>query len=154
MANKSLLTILITLANIAILILAIIIMFLSLGNWNDYTTCTFTILVALCWACCACMENNVALSCYTVLMVIDMLLLLANAIFYTVMTKKYNDACFDEWNLRDGVGPTWGCHEWRPPNGGMIRTVGMLVCFYIAFALRLFNIFGSCLLARSIYESN
>lgn len=125
-------------------------MCLSLGNWNDYTSAAFTILITLCWTCCVCVENNVAISCYSALMVIDMLILLANGIFYSVITKRYNDFCYD-MSRTDLSGPEWGCHDWRV--GGKARTIGMIVCFYIAFAFRLFNIIGSCLLARSIYQS-
>ena len=141
---------LISVANLFILILAIIIMCLSIGNWNDYVSSVLTIIITLCWICCVCVQNNVALSCYTVFMIIDMLILLANAIFYTIRSKQYNNFCYN--NIRDGTSPEYGCHDWR--NGYKARTIGILICFYIAFALRLFNIIGSCLLAKNIYQKN
>ena len=140
---------LISVANILIIILGIVICCLSLYQWNDYATCGFTILIALCWSCCICVENNVVISCYTVMMVIDLLLLLANAIYHSVMTGKYSDFCFNEnyWN----DSPKWGCHDWR--HGDFHRSVGVIVCYFLAFLFRLFNIVGSCLLARSLYHS-
>lgn len=150
MANKSkCLVALISLANVLIVILAIIIMCLSLGCWNDYVTCTFTILIALCWSCCVCVENNVAISCYSVLMILDMLFLLANAIYHSVMNKQYMDYCFRFDN--DKMSPDDGCDDWK--RGHMHRSIGVIVCFFLTFLFRLFNIVGSCLLAHSLYES-
>jgi len=148
--NAKCLSAAISVANLLILILAIIIMCLSLGYWNDYTSCAFTIIIALSWACCICVENNVYLSIYSVLMVIDMLILLANAIYYTIRTKQYNDFCYDLYT-HDGPSPQWGCHDWRLT--GKPRTIGIFVSFYIAFVFRLFNIIGSCLLAKTLYQS-
>lgn len=147
---------LISVANILIIILGIVIICLSLNQWNDYATCAFTILIAICWSCCICVENNVVISCYTVMMVIDVLLLLANAIYHTVMHVKYSNFCFDGgYDLTEA--PKWGCHDWRTPDGGAgeyyHRSIGMIICYFLAFLFRLFNIIGSCLLARNLYHS-
>lgn len=141
---------LISLANILIVILAIIIACLSLAEWNDYVSCAYTIIIAISWTCCICVDNNVIISIYTILMVLDLLLLLANAIYHTVIYAQYSDFCFN--NNWDSLEPKWGCNDWR--QGDFQRSIGVFVSFYIAFVLRFFNIIGSCLLARNLYNSN
>ncbi|KAH7646445.1 hypothetical protein HUG17_1983 [Dermatophagoides farinae] len=147
--SKTCMTMLITVFNILIIILAIIICFLSLNAWNDYTTCAFTILVALLWMCCLCSESNVAIGAYTILMFIDLLLLLSNALYHSVMTAKYSDFCFH--NNVNGISPEWGCHDWRF-SGYYERAIGVTVCYYIAFIFRLLNIVGSCSLTYKIFH--
>ncbi|KAH9422295.1 hypothetical protein DERP_002592 [Dermatophagoides pteronyssinus] len=127
--SKTCMTMLITVFNILIIILAIIICFLSLNQWNDYATCAFTILVALLWMCCLCSESNVAI----------------------VMTAKYSDFCFH--NNVNGIAPEWGCHDWRF-SGYYERSIGVTVCYYLAFIFRLLNIVGSCSLTYKIFNEN
>lgn len=105
--SRGCMTALISVANLFIIILAIIIMCLSVYHWNDYTAASLTILVSLCFACCVCVENNVALSCYSVLMTIDMLILLANGIYYSVIVRRYSVFC-DDMSRTDISGPEWG----------------------------------------------
>lgn len=149
-STKGMLT-LMSVANILIIILAITIICLSFSIWIDYVICSFTILIALCWICCICIENNVTMSCYTVLMIINSLFLLGIAIYHLVKTIQFSQYCYNNNNDFNDIYD-FGCHDWR--NGLQQQSTAVIVCYFLIFIFRIGAIAVSCLLARNIYNND
>ena len=141
---------LISFANLFILAVAVAIMILSLGAWSDYVTCSFTIIIALAWTCCVCVQNNRAISLYGILMIIDMIFLLTKAILYIVDLFSYDSYCFSRNDSITNTPPT-GCRDYE--NFGKAHIIAMVCCFFVAIICRLINIIGLCMLARNIYNN-
>lgn len=149
-STKGMLT-LMSVANILIIILAIVIICLSLCNWIDYVICSLTILIALCWICCICVENNVIMSCYTISMIINSLFLLGIAIYHLVNTIEFSQYCYNNKNNFSDIYD-FGCHDWR--FGLQQRSTSVIVCYFLIFIFRVGTIALSCLLARNIYNND
>jgi hypothetical protein len=139
---------LLVIGNILIIILAIIIMSLSLGYWHEYTGGAISIVIAILGLFVSCLNNHIIIIGYAVLIAIDLLILLANAIVLTIMKSGVSDFCFD--NSGD-KSPTWGCHDWRH-NGYYQRATGVMVCLFLSVVLRALNFASACLLARAVYD--
>jgi hypothetical protein len=142
--------ILLVIGNICVIILAIVIMSLSLGYWHEYTGGAISILVGILGLIVVCLYNHIIIIGYAVLLAIDFLILLANAIVLTILKSGIADYCFNN----DGdKSPLWGCHDWRDNgNGHYKRATGVMVCLFISVVLRALNFASACLLARAVYE--
>jgi hypothetical protein len=148
MGLSKVMRILLVIGNIAIIILAIIIMSLSLGYWHEYTGGAISILIAILGLIVVCLYNHIIIIGYAVLIAIDLLILLANAIVLTIMKSGVSDYCF---NSDGDKSPTWGCHDWRH-NGYYQRATGVMVCLFLSVILRALNFASACLLARAVYD--
>lgn len=142
---------LISVFNFLILSLAITIILCSLGpigHWYDYATAAIALVIVLSWVCMSCTNNNVLVVSYTIIMIINMLAFLACGIIHTVLLKRYDNFCFD--NYQDEISPEGGCFDWREENKAY--TIAIVVCDFLCFLFQLINIGLSCLLARSLYD--
>ena len=131
--------------------LAVAIMILSIRDWSDYVTCSFTIIIALAWTCCVCVQNNRAISLYCILMIIDMIFLLTKAIIHMVNLFSYDSYCISRNDSINNTPPD-GCHSYIE-EGYRARMVAMICCFFVAILCRLTNIIGSCMLAKNLYNN-
>jgi len=149
MAASKLFRISLLVGNSMVIILAVIILSLSVHRWNEYVGGGISIFVSIAGLLVSCVSHPMSIMGYSILVIVDFLILLANAIIITVHNVNVAQYCFEYRD--DFASPHYGCDDYRH-RGYNKRAIGVMVCLFLCVIIRVLNFACAALLARIAYS--